>query len=92
MMRRTAHTSNRFDRDATLAVRRGKDTAKLRAVIGLLVTRQPWPRELRDHPLKCEWQGYRDLHLESDWVLIYKADDTNLWLVRTGNHADLFGT
>jgi mRNA interferase YafQ len=50
------------------------------------------PRELNDHPLKGPWNGYRDVHIESDWVLIYKADVANLWLVRTGSHADLFGT
>jgi mRNA interferase YafQ len=91
MVRRNIHTSNRFDKEAALAVRRGKDTAKLRAIIELLITRQPLPRELKDHPLKGEWNGYRDIHIEPDWLLIYKADDTNLWLVRTGTHADLFG-
>lgn len=92
IVRRKVHTSNRFDKEAALAVRRGKDTAKLRAIIEILIARQPLPRELKDHPLKGDWNGYRDIHIEPDWLLIYKADDTNLWLVRTGTHADLFGT
>jgi mRNA interferase YafQ len=91
-VQRKVHTSNKFDKDAALTLRRGKDTAKLRAVIELLATRQTLPRELKDHPLKGNWNGYRDLHLEPDWLLIYKADDENIWLVRTGTHADLFGT
>lgn len=33
----------------------------------------------------------KDIHIEPDWLLIYKADDENLWLIRTGSHADLFG-
>jgi mRNA interferase YafQ len=91
MEQRNVHTSNRFDKDAALAVRRGKDTAKLRAVIALLMSDQPLPDELKDHPLKGYWKGYRDLHIETDWLLIYKLDEKNLWLVRTGTHADLFG-
>lgn len=91
MQRRSAHTTNKFDKDAALAIRRGKDGNKLRAVIELLVARHPLPRELKDHPLKGEFKGTRDLHIEPDWVLIYKADDENVWLIRTGTHADLFG-
>jgi mRNA interferase YafQ len=91
MPRRNVHTSNRFEKDAALAVRRGKNTEKLRAVIELLVSNHPPPRELKDHPLKGDWKNYRDIHIEPDWVLIYKIDDENLWLIRTGTHADLFG-
>lgn len=87
MQRRNAHTANKFDKDVALAVRRGKDTNKLRAVIELLVTRQPLPRELKDHPLKGGFKGACDLHIEPDWVLVYQADNENLWLIRTGTHA-----
>ena len=45
---RTVHTTNKFDKAVALAIRRGKDTAKLRAAIELLATRQPLPRELKD--------------------------------------------
>jgi mRNA interferase YafQ len=91
MARRKVHTSNRFEKDAALAVRRGKNTEKLRAVIELLLSNHPLPREFKDHPLKGDWKNYRDIHIEPDWVLIYKIDDENLWLIRTGTHADLFG-
>lgn len=91
MHRRHIHTTKKFDKDVTLAVRRAKDTSKLRTVIDLLVTRQLLPQELKDHPLKGEFKGMRDCHIEPDWVLIYKIDHENLWLARTGTHADLFG-
>jgi mRNA interferase YafQ len=91
MEKRKVHTSHKFDKDAALAVRRGKDTAKLRAVIALLTSKQPLPDNLKDHPLKGSFKGYRDLHIEPDWLLIYKRDQRNLWLVRTGTHTDLFG-
>ena len=89
---RKVHTSNKFDKDVALAIRRGRDLTKLRAIIELLAARQPLPHELKGHPLKGNWKDYRDLHIEPDWLLIYKVDDANLWLVRTGTHADLFRT
>ena len=88
---RIVHTTNKFDKAVALAIRRGKDTAKLRAAIELLATRQPLPRELKDHPLKGDWKNYRDLHIEPDWLLLYKTNDANLWLVHTGTHSDIFG-
>lgn len=91
MEQRKVHTSYKFDKDAALAVRRGKDTAKLRTVIALLTSDQPLPDQLKDHPLKGPLKGYRDLHIEPDWVVIYKCDEKSLWLVCTGAHADLFG-
>jgi mRNA interferase YafQ len=91
MKPRQVHTSGKFVKDAALAVRRGKDTTKLRAVIASLRSDQSPPKEWKDHPLKGPWQGYRDLHIEPDWLLIYKRNDENLWLVRTGTHTDLFG-
>lgn len=75
----------RINKDCIVVV-----TNKLRAVIDLLILRKPLPRELNDHPLKGKYKGYNDLHIEPDWLLIYKADNNNLWLARTGTHADLF--
>lgn len=91
MSPRTLHSTRKFDKAVALAKRRGKDMAKLRAVIDLLATCQALPRELKDHPLKGDWKNYRDLHIEPDWLLLYKADDANLWLIHTGTHSDIFG-
>jgi mRNA interferase YafQ len=91
MTLRQLHTTHKFEKDVARAKRRGKDTAKLRIVIDWLVHRQMLPRELNDHPLKGQYKGLRDVHLEPDWILIYKADEHHVWLLRTGTHADLFG-
>jgi mRNA interferase YafQ len=64
--------------------------AKLRAVIETLCQRQPLAPRHQDHPLGGDWKGWRDCHVEPDWVLIYKATETTLILGRTGTHADLF--
>ena len=89
-MRSPSYTGQ-FKRDVKLAQKRGKDLAKLRAVIELLLAGETLPRDLGDHPLKGEWQPSRDLHLEADWLLIYRVDGDAIRFERTGTHADLFG-
>ena len=89
-MRSPSYTGQ-FKRDVKLAQKRGKDLAKLRAVIELLLAGETLPRDLGDHPLKGEWQPSRDLHLEADWLLIYRVDGDAVRFERTGTHADLFG-
>lgn len=71
--------------------KRGKKMAKLRAVIAMLLEGQPLDPRLRDHPLKGEWAGWRDLHIEPDWLLLYRTNETEVMLARTGTHSDLFG-
>ena len=46
----------------------------------------------RDHALKGEWEGFRELHIETDWLLIYRINREvlQLVLVRTGSHDKLF--
>jgi len=79
-----------FRRDVKLAERRGKDLSELRELILLLAEGQPLPPRYKDHPLSGDWKQYRDCHIESDWLLIYKIEGDDLYLVRTGTHSDLF--
>jgi len=72
------------------AKKRGKDMAKLRQVILLLLQGKPLPPHCKDHPLGGRWKRYRDCHIEPDWLLIYKVDGNDVYLVRTGTHSDLF--
>ena len=46
----------------------------------------------RDHPLTENWKGYREIHIEGDWLVIYRVEKQELQLVltRTGSHDDLF--
>ncbi len=82
--------SARFKRDVKHAERRGKSMSKLRDVLLLLLQGDPLPAAYRDHPLKGNWNGYRDLHIEPDWLLIYRVEGDELQLARTGTHGDLF--
>ena len=82
--------SVQFKRDVKRLQKRGKDMSKLRELILLLSEEAPLPPRFKDHPLSGKWKHHRDSHIEPDWLLLYKIDDNDLYLVRTGTHADLF--
>jgi len=48
------------------------------------------PATYLDHPLKGDWHGFRDAHIEPDWLLVYKIADDSIRFERTGRHSDLF--
>ncbi|MGC1018949.1 type II toxin-antitoxin system YafQ family toxin [Pantoea agglomerans] len=79
-----------FKRDIKRQQKRGKDMTKLKTLITLLVEEKEIPPEYEDHPLQGDWRGYRDAHMEGDWILIYKVEGTDLKLARTGTHQDIF--
>lgn len=88
-MRRPEY-SGQFRRDVKRAQKRGKDMDKLKALMVLLIEDEPLPSVYLDHPLKGGWLGFRDAHVEPDWVLIYKVSDDVVRFERTGRHQDLF--
>jgi mRNA interferase YafQ len=81
----TPQKSTRFRRDLRRMKRRGKDLEKVKGVVRLLVAEKPLPERHRDHLLVGDWSGYRECHIEPDWLLIYKIDrdEDILTLVRT---------
>jgi mRNA interferase YafQ len=87
---RTPVHTGQFRRDTRRAQRQGKDKSKLRDVLSLPIAAEPLTPRLNDHPLTSNWCGYRDCHIEPDWLLLYKIDGNDLILARTGTHADLF--
>lgn len=83
-------TSNRFDRDVIKQVKRGKDIEKLIRVMDLILEEKPLEKKYRDHPLSGNFVGFRECHIEPDWILIYKIDNGSVIFTRTGTHSDLF--
>jgi len=82
--------TNQFKKDVKKAGKRGKDLDKLKTLISLLMHQTPLPAAYQDHPLRGNWKGYRDAHIEPDWLLLYRVEGDELLLARTGTHADLF--
>jgi len=82
--------STGFRRDVKRVLRQGFDVSTLEAVVEALVSQQPLAEHYRDHALFGNWKGYRECHLQSDWLLIYRVIKDELQLARTGSHAELF--
>ena len=83
--------STAFRRDVRRLVRRGASLSRLEEIIGLLAAGKVLEPRHREHPLAGEWRGFRDCHVQPDWVLIYRIEGNELQLARTGSHSDLFG-
>ncbi len=82
--------SGQFKRDVKQAQKRGKDMDKLKTLLGLLIEGKALPAVYLDHPLKGGWRGFRDVHIEPDWLLTYKVTGDVVRFERTGRHTDLF--
>ena len=87
---RDIRRDTQFKRDVNRARKRGKDIGKLKTVLRTLVCSQKLPPGNKDHPLKGTLKDCRECHIEPDWLLVYRIEGSELCLVRTGTHADLF--
>ncbi|MBQ6004870.1 MAG: type II toxin-antitoxin system YafQ family toxin [Selenomonadaceae bacterium] len=85
--------TRRMRKDIRLMQRRGKDIAKLIHVLDLLSSGEPLPEIYHDHQLKGDLEDFRECHIESNWLLVYKINEGELILLATatGTHADIFG-
>lgn len=82
--------TTQFKRDYKLQQKRHKDLNLLDNLIRVLVKEEPLPPKNKDHPLQGDYKGYRECHIEPDWLLIYKVEGDSIYFVRTGTHSDLF--
>lgn len=84
--------TSKFKKSLKLAKRRGLNLELLDQVVTMLQNNIPLQEKYRDHELKGKYQGFRECHIQPDWLLIYLKDDDvlTLTLVDTGSHTDLF--
>lgn len=82
--------STKFKKDFRICVKRGYDMKELQTVIDVLRIPESLPQKNKDHSLGGNYSGYRECHIEPDWLLIYRQNGSELFLYRTGTHADLF--
>ncbi len=83
--------STKFKKDFKTCTKRNYKMQLLQQAIDTLRVPEPLPEKNKDHVLVGNYVGYRECHMEPDWLLIYKQTDDELLLHRTGTHADLFG-
>ena len=85
--------TGKFKKSLKLAKKRGLDLKLLDKVITMLQNDIPLEEKYRDHELKGKYQGFRECHIQPDWLLVYRIENDLLVLTlsRTGTHSDLFG-
>ena len=83
---------NQFKKDLKLAQKRGYDLEIIKKVITALANGETLEAKYRDHLLTGDYGGYRECHIQPDWLLVYQiyGDQLILFLARTGAHSDLF--
>ncbi len=85
-------TTTQFRKDLKRIRKRGYDLAKLNDVLQTLQKEEPLNEKYRDHALTGDYIGFRECHIEPDWLLVYAINKSQLILTasRTGTHSDLF--
>ena len=84
--------TGKFKKSLKLAKKRGLDLKLLDKVITMLQNDIPLEEKYRDHELKGKYQGFRECHIQPDWLLVYRIENDLLVLTlsRTGTHSNLF--
>lgn len=86
-------TTHQFEKDLKLVLKQGKDINKFYKVVHLLMNKETIPEVYKDHRLNNDekFKNCRELHIEFDWILVYKIhnDELILSLLRTGSHSNV---
>jgi len=84
--------SGRFKKGLKTAKKRGLNISLLNSIVDKLLQGIPLDEKYQDHPLKGKWDGFRECHIQPNWLLIYLIEDDilTLTLVDTGTHSDLY--
>ena len=83
--------TSQFKKDYKTAVKRGLNINLLDEIIRKLCIPTTLPIKNKDHLLGGNWIGHHECHIQPNWLLIYRYEDSNsIVFVRTGTHSDLF--
>ena len=78
--------TTQFQKDLHKVQKQGKKLEKLHTAINTLAAQKKLEHKHYDHPLKGKYVGYRECHVEPDWLLIYKVIEAqSLRLARRGS-------
>ena len=85
--------TTQFKKDYKLAEKRGLNMDVLDDTIRMIANEAALPQKYCDHSLSGNFKGFRECHIEPNWLLIYAVEKNvlTLTLFRTGTHSDLFG-
>ena len=92
MTKYTIKSTKLFRKELKQAQKRGYKINELETVVSMLADGVTLPERYLDHALTGNYKGFRECHINPDWLLIYKIhnDILVLTLSRTGTNSDLF--
>ena len=84
--------TNAYKKSYKRAKKRGLNLKLLDNVVEALGQGHKLDAKYRDHALHGNGEGFRECHIQPDWLLIYlvENDVLTLTLVETGTHSDIF--
>ena len=84
--------TKKFKQDYKRVKKSGKNLKLLEEVVDLLLAEQTLPEKYKDHALTGNFSGFRECHIQPDWLLIYYIENKtlSLTLTRTGTHSLLY--
>lgn len=82
--------TNAFKNDYKLIKKRGYNITLLKEIVKKLQIPEKLPAKNKEHKLTGNYIDHKECHILPDWLLIYQQTETELVLVRTGTHSDLF--
>lgn len=85
--------TNSFKKELKLLKKRNYNLELMTPIVNKLASGEKLEKKYKDHELSGNFKGYRECHIQPDWLLIYTIDNNELilTLTRTGTHSDLFG-
>lgn len=83
--------TRQFKKDLKRFLNQPNKLKELNLVLDMLRNEITLPKKYQQHPLKGEYSGCLECHIENDFLLIWYDEKSNtLALFRLGSHSELF--
>ena len=84
--------TNAYKKGYKRAKKRGLNMDLLDEVVDVLRNGEKLNAKYHDHALQGDFEGFRECHIQPDWLLVYLVEDDilTLTLTDTGTHSDIF--
>ena len=89
----TITRTNSFKKSFKRCLKRGLNGNAFGEVLAILSSTGSLPQKYRPHKLNSRYNYAWECHIESDWLLVWEQNDSELTLllIETGTHSDIFG-
>jgi len=82
--------TKQLKKDMKRGQRQNRNTELFKLIARELLAGRALDPIFSDHKLVGNFQGRRECHVESDWLMIYKQEGHRIIFERIGSHSDLF--